>query len=185
MWGGQVMEPADYHAFIGRNPMDHENIFVVTGDSGMGLTHSTIAGMLVTDLIGGRPSPWEKLYSPSRVPVKAASELAREDLNMAAQYTDWLTGGDVESVNDIPREGGAILRRGLEKIAVYRDAQGAVHEHSAVCTHLGCIVKWNAAEKTFDCPCHGSRYDPLGKVINGPANKPLASVQSPEHKRAA
>ena len=87
-WGGQVMEPVDYLAFIGRNPMDHENIYVATGDSGMGLTHGTIAGMLLCDLILGRKNPWEKLYSPSRVPVMAAGEFAKEDFNMAAQYAD-------------------------------------------------------------------------------------------------
>ena len=87
-WGGQVMEPLDYLAFIGRNPMDHENIYVATGDSGMGLTHGTIAGMLLCDLILGRKNPWEKLYSPSRVPVMAAGEFAKEDFNMAAQYAD-------------------------------------------------------------------------------------------------
>ena len=184
-WGGQVMEPADYLGFIGRNPMDHDNIFVATGDSGMGLTHGTIAGMLLTDLILGRKNPWEKLYSPSRVPVKAAGELAREDLNMAAQYADWLTAGDVKAVDEVARDSGAILRRGLDKIAVYRDANGSVHECSAVCPHLGCIVQWNPGEKTWDCPCHGSRFDATGHVINGPANKDLASVQRAEHKRAA
>ena len=184
-WSGQVMEPMDYLAFIGRNPMDHDNIFVVTGDSGMGLTHGTIAGMLITDLIFERRNPWAMLYDPSRVRVRAAAEFARENSNVALQYTDWLTGGDVESVSDIPPEGGAVVRRGLEKIAAYRDPQGKLHEHSAVCTHLGCIVHWNGAEKTFDCPCHGSRYDRYGKVINGPANKPLASVESSQHKRAA
>jgi glycine/D-amino acid oxidase-like deaminating enzyme/nitrite reductase/ring-hydroxylating ferredoxin subunit len=184
-WGGQVMEPADYLGFIGHNPMDHDNIFVATGDSGMGLTHGTIAGMLICDLIVGRKNPWEKLYSPSRVPVKAASELAKEDLNMAAQYGDWLTGGDVKSADEVARDSGAILRRGLEKIALYRDANGSVHECSAVCPHLGCIVQWNPGEKTWDCPCHGSRFDATGHVINGPANKDLASVQRPQHKRAA
>jgi glycine/D-amino acid oxidase-like deaminating enzyme/nitrite reductase/ring-hydroxylating ferredoxin subunit len=184
-WSGQVMEPMDYLAFIGRNPMDHDNIFVVTGDSGMGLTHGTIAGMLITDLIFERRNPWATLYDPSRVRVRAAGEFARENSNVAMQYTDWLTGGDVASVNDIPPEGGAIVRRGLEKIAVYRDPQGKLHEHSAVCTHLGCIVHWNGSDKTFDCPCHGSRYDAYGKVINGPANKPLASVESSQQKRAA
>jgi glycine/D-amino acid oxidase-like deaminating enzyme/nitrite reductase/ring-hydroxylating ferredoxin subunit len=184
-WAGQVMEPMDYLAFIGRNPMDHDNIFVVTGDSGMGLTHGTIAGMLITDLILERRNPWAMLYDPSRVRVRAAAEFARENSNVALQYTDWLTGGDVASADDIPREGGAVLRRGLEKIAAYRDASGVLHEHSAVCTHLGCIVHWNASEKTFDCPCHGSRYDAHGQVINGPANKPLASVQGTQHKRAA
>ena len=185
MWGGQVMEPADYLAFIGHNPMDHDNIFVATGDSGMGLTHGTIAGILLCDLILGRKNPWEKLYSPSRMPLKAAAELAREDLNMAAQYGDWLTGGDVGSTNEIERDSGAIMRRGLEKIAVYRDADGVLHERLAACPHLGCIVQWNPGEKTWDCPCHGSRFDAHGHVINGPANHNLLSTQRPEHKRAA
>lgn len=184
-WGGQVMETMDYLAFIGRNPMDHDNVYVVTGDSGMGLTHGTIAGLLLTDLIFERRNPWTMLYDPSRMRVRAAAEFARENSNVALQYADWLTGGDVESTDDIPRESGAILRHGLEKVAAYRDAQGVLHEHSAVCTHLGCIVKWNGSEKSWDCPCHGSRYDPYGQVINGPANKPLALVERPQHKRAA
>jgi glycine/D-amino acid oxidase-like deaminating enzyme/nitrite reductase/ring-hydroxylating ferredoxin subunit len=184
-WGGQVMEPADFLAFIGHNPMDHDNIYVATGDSGMGLTHGTIAGMLICDLILDRKNPWEKVYSPSRVPIKAAAELAREDLNMAAQYSDWLTGGDVKSVDEIARDSGAIVRRGLEKIAAYRDPGGALHECLAACPHLGCIVQWNPSEKTWDCPCHGSRFDAKGHVINGPANRDLPSAERPEHKRAA
>jgi glycine/D-amino acid oxidase-like deaminating enzyme/nitrite reductase/ring-hydroxylating ferredoxin subunit len=184
-WGGQVMETMDTLGYIGRNPMDHDNVYVVTGDSGMGLTHGTIAGMLITDLIFERRNPWTMLYDPSRMRVRAAGEFARENSNVALQYADWLTGGDVESPDDIPRESGAVLRHGLEKVAAYRDAQGELHERSAVCTHFGCIVKWNGSEKTWDCPCHGSRYDPYGRVINGPANKPLALVERPEHKRAA
>jgi Rieske Fe-S protein len=96
---------------------------------------------------------------------------------MAVQYTDWLTGGDVRSVDDIPPGGGAVIRHGLVKVAVHRDAKGGLHEHSAVCPHLGCIVQWNEAELTFDCPCHGSRFDALGRVIHGPANRDL----SPAH----
>ncbi|HEX6296273.1 MAG TPA: FAD-dependent oxidoreductase [Burkholderiales bacterium] len=183
-WGGQIMETLDYLGFIGRNPLDHENVYVVTGDSGMGLTHATIAGMLITDLVCGRTNPWERLYDPSRVPVRAAAEWARENSNVALQYTDWLTGGDVDSADDIRPDTGAVMRRGLEKIAVYRDDAGGLHERSAACTHLGCIVHWNSSEKTWDCPCHGSRYDKMGKVINGPANKDLASVPQVS-KRAA
>lgn len=184
-WGGQIMETIDYLAFIGYNPMDHENVFVATGDSGMGLTHGTIAGMLLCDLIVGRKNPWEKLYSPARVPVKAAGEFAREDLNMAAQYADWLTPGDVKSLDQIARDSGAIVRHGFEKLAVYRDASGVLHECLAACPHLGCIVQWNPGEKTWDCPCHGSRFDAYGKVINGPANRDLALVQRAHDKRAA
>jgi glycine/D-amino acid oxidase-like deaminating enzyme/nitrite reductase/ring-hydroxylating ferredoxin subunit len=184
-WGGQVMEPLDYLGFIGRNPFDDESIFVVTGDSGMGLTHGTIAGMLITDLILGRRNPWEEVYSPSRVPLRAVGEWAKEDLNMAAQYGDWLTGGDVSSAAEIAPGSGAIVRRGFEKLAVYRDPEGRLHERLAACPHLGCIVQWNPGESTWDCPCHGSRFDAYGRVFNGPANRDLASADRPKEKRAA
>jgi glycine/D-amino acid oxidase-like deaminating enzyme/nitrite reductase/ring-hydroxylating ferredoxin subunit len=184
-WAGQVMETQDYLAFIGRNPMDHENIYVVTGDSGMGITHGTIAGMLLSDLILGRTNPWEALYDPSRVRLGAAADFARENSNVALQYTDWLTGGDVASADEIPAGNGAIVRRGLEKIAVYRDPQGRLHERHAACPHLGCVVHWNRAETTWDCPCHGSRFDRYGKVINGPANRDLAPAEKSQNKRAA
>jgi glycine/D-amino acid oxidase-like deaminating enzyme/nitrite reductase/ring-hydroxylating ferredoxin subunit len=184
-WGGQIMETQDYLAFIGRNPMDHENIYVVTGDSGMGITHGTIAGMLLSDLVLGRTNPWEKLYDPSRVTLGAAADFARENSNVALQYTDWLTGGDVKSADEIAPGGGAILRRGLEKIAVYRDERGKLHERHAACPHLGCVVQWNRAETTWDCPCHGSRFDPYGKVINGPANRDLAPAERSREQRAA
>jgi glycine/D-amino acid oxidase-like deaminating enzyme/nitrite reductase/ring-hydroxylating ferredoxin subunit len=169
-WAGQCMETVDGLAFIGRNPHDEDNVFVVTGDSGMGLTHGTIAGMLLTDLILGKQNPWETLYNPSRKPIRAAGNFAKETLNMAAQYIDWLTPSEVKSVHEIEPDCGAVIRRGLRKIAVYRDERGKPHEMSAVCPHLGCIVHWNAAEHSWDCPCHGSRFDKLGKVINGPAN---------------
>jgi glycine/D-amino acid oxidase-like deaminating enzyme/nitrite reductase/ring-hydroxylating ferredoxin subunit len=169
-WGGQCMETVDGLAFIGRNPHDEDNIFVATGDSGMGLTHGTIAGMLLSDLILGKHNPWETLYNPSRKPIRAAGNFARETLNMAAQYIDWLTPSEVKSAHEIEPGCGAVLRRGLRKVAVYRDDRGKPHEMSAICPHLGCIVHWNAAEHSWDCPCHGSRFDKLGKVINGPAN---------------
>jgi nitrite reductase/ring-hydroxylating ferredoxin subunit len=184
-WGGQVMETQDYLAFIGRNPADHENVYVVTGDSGMGITHGTIAGMLLTDLILGRPNPWEKLYDPSRVTLRAAGDFARENANVVSQYADWLTGGDVSSADEIAPGSGAIVRRGLEKLAVYRDEQGKTHECLAKCPHLGCVVHWNPAETTWDCPCHGSRFDPYGKVINGPANRDLAPAERSREQRAA
>jgi glycine/D-amino acid oxidase-like deaminating enzyme/nitrite reductase/ring-hydroxylating ferredoxin subunit len=169
-WSGQVMEPADGVAFIGRNPGDEPNVFVATGDSGMGMTHGTIAGIVLTDLILRRESPWTKLYDPSRKMLRAPFEYAKENLNVAAQYLeDYLTGGDVDSVDDIALDQGAVVRRGLAKVAVYRDNSGALHECSAVCTHLGCVVSWNSVEKTWDCPCHGSRFDSVGRVIGGPA----------------
>jgi Rieske Fe-S protein len=177
VWGGQVMETIDGLAFIGRNPLDCENVFVATGDSGMGMTHGTIAGILLTDLITGRTNPWADLYDPSRKTLKAAGVYAKEALNMAGQYADWVTGGDVSSADEIAFGSGALLRRGLAKVAVYRDNNGRVHEMNATCPHLGCIVHWNQAEKSWDCPCHGSRFTAKGDVINGPANTGLAPVR--------
>jgi glycine/D-amino acid oxidase-like deaminating enzyme/nitrite reductase/ring-hydroxylating ferredoxin subunit len=177
-WSGQVMEPVDGMGFIGRNPGD-DNVYIVTGDSGNGMTHGTIAGLLISDLIGGARNPWEKLYDPSRKSAPATGEFARENLNVAGQYAEHLTSGDVDSVSKLARGQGAILRRGMHKVAVYRDEQDGLHQLSAVCTHLGCIVEWNAAERTWDCPCHGSRFaSDDGHVLNGPATRGLPKAQS-------
>ena len=175
-WSGQIMEPVDSLAFIGRNPGDR-NIYVVTGDSGNGMTHGTIAGILLTDLILGRENEWQSLYDPSRISLRAAPEFARENLNVAAQYSDYATGGDVDRVREIAAGTGALIRDGLKKVAVYRDSHGTLHKCSAICPHLGCVVDWNSAEKTWDCPCHGSRFDPYGKVLNGPANTGLGAAE--------
>jgi glycine/D-amino acid oxidase-like deaminating enzyme/nitrite reductase/ring-hydroxylating ferredoxin subunit len=176
-WGGQCMETVDGLAFIGRNPLDADNVFIATGDSGMGMTHGTIAGMLLTDLILGKKNPWETLYDPARKPVRAAAQFAKENLNVAAQYVDWITPSEVESVREIQPGSGAVLRRGLSKVAVYRDGKGNCTEMSATCPHLGCIVHWNAAEQSWDCPCHGSRFTATGKVINGPSNVDLSPIE--------
>jgi nitrite reductase/ring-hydroxylating ferredoxin subunit len=178
-WSGQVMEPADGVAFIGRNPGDSSNVYIATGDSGMGITHGTIAGLLLTDLIVERPAPFAALYEPSRKMLRAPLEYAKENLNVAVRYVeDHLSGGDIASLDDLPRGQGAVVRRGLRKIAAYRDDNGLLHERSAACPHLGCIVAFDAVEKTWDCPCHGSRFDRFGRVIVGPANRDLARVAS-------
>ena len=175
-WSGQVMEPIDGIAFIGRNPMDKKNVFVATGDSGNGMTHGTIAGILLTDLIQGRENAWAALYEPSRKTLGAAKSFVTETINMAAQYVDWVTKGDVKEDVLIAAGTGAIVRRGLHKIAVYCDDDGQLHECSAVCPHLGGIVAWNHSEQTWDCPCHGSRFDKLGKVLAGPAITNLHAI---------
>src|SRR6185503_11774496 len=175
-WSGQVMEPADYLAFIGRNPLDSDNVFIATGDSGQGITHGTIAGILLTDLIQGRKNRWEDIYNPSRVTLRAAMEYAGENINVAGQFADYVTAGDIKSVDELKPGQGAIMREGISKIAVYRDDSGMVHRRSAVCPHLGCVVAWNSCERTWDCPCHGSKYTAEGRVYNGPANSDLGKV---------
>jgi Rieske Fe-S protein len=171
-WSGQIIEPVDGLAFIGRSPLEADNVYVVTGDSGNGLTHGTIAGMLIVDLITGKANPWAALYDPGRVRLSSGSEYLRENMNAARQYLRWVTPGNV-GLADIPRGGGGVVRRGLKKLAVYKDEDGKVSAFSAVCPHLGAILSWNNVEKTWDCPAHGSRFTPGGKPLNGPANSPL------------
>ncbi len=168
-WSGQIIEPVDGMAYIGKNPGSNKHIWVATGDSGNGMTHGTVAGILLSDLIQGRENPWAKLYDPSRISLRATPEYIRENVNVAMQFKDYLTGGDVDKYNAIEPGSGAVVGKGKNKIAVYRDESGTIHERSAVCTHLYCIVDWNSTEKSWDCPCHGSRFDPYGKVLNGPA----------------
>ena len=175
-WSGQVMEPVDGLAYIGRNPGDASNVYIATGDSGNGMTHGTIAGMLITDLIEGRENPWSSLYDPARITLRAAKEFTRENANVVAQYKDLVTPGDIDSPEQVKRGEGAILRRGLKKVAVYCDDAGALHELSAYCPHLGCVVQWNASEKSWDCPCHGSRFSAEGEVVNGPAIGGLEAI---------
>lgn len=180
-WSGQIMEPVDAMAFIGRNPGER-NVYIASGDSGNGLTHATIAGLLLTDLIIGRENPWASLYDPTRVTLRAGKEFMQENLNTAARYSEWVRGGEVKSVEEIMRGQGAVVRRGLHLVAAYRDERDNLHEYSAVCPHLGCIVHWNSSEKSWDCPCHGSRFDCRGQVVNGPAVANLEPVKHVERR---
>ena len=174
MWSGQVIEPVDGLAFIGPDPGGKENVFIVTGDSGNGLTHGTIAGDLIARLIGGREDPWHGLYDPRRKPLLALGTWLAENANVAAQYGDWAAPGSVRPL--APLE-GTVVRQGVHRLAVSRGIDGELHAFSALCPHLGCSVRWNRQERTWDCPCHGSRFDPVdGRVINGPAARGLDAI---------
>lgn len=175
-WSGQVIEPIDSLAFIGKNPGD-ENIYIITGDSGNGMTYGTLGGIIITDIITGKKNPWVELYSPNRITLKTSGDYLQEATAMAAQYVDWITKEDVKDVTELEPGQGGIISSGLKKIAVYRDAQNNIHTCTAVCPHLGAILHWNAEEKSFDCPAHGSRFTPNGEVINGPATSNLEIVE--------
>ena len=168
-WSGQVMEPEDGLPFIGRNPLDGANVYLATGDSGMGMTNGTVAGLLLADLILDRPNPWATLYDPARKTLGSLGEFLHENLNTGKQYLDLVTPGDVASPDDITPGEGAIIRRGLSKVAVYKEENGALHCVSAICPHLGGVVRWNAEAKSWDCPCHGSRFATDGTILNGPS----------------
>jgi glycine/D-amino acid oxidase-like deaminating enzyme/nitrite reductase/ring-hydroxylating ferredoxin subunit len=174
-WSAQVAEPVDGLPYLGRNTMS-SHVYVGTGYSGTGMTFGTLAAMVATDLILGRENPWVKLFDATRVkPLAAARDFVSENVDFPAHLVaDRLKSAEGDSFRDVGRGEGAILEIEGKKRAVYRDDQGAVHVLNPVCTHLGCLVGFNTAEKSWDCPCHGSRFRPDGEVINGPAVKPLA-----------
>lgn len=176
-WSGEVMEPLDGIAYLGRNPGSH-NVYVITGDSGNGITHATIGAILVSDLVMGRQNSWLNVYDPARKPLKETLQFLREQSSIAARYADWVSGGDEESAAGLAPGEGALIRSGLKKLAVYRDDEGALHCHCAKCPHLGCIVQWNSTERTWDCPCHGSRFSAYGSVLHGPATASLAPADT-------
>lgn len=174
-WSGQVMEPMDSIGYIGRNPKDKDNVFIVTGDSGNGMTHGTIAGLLITDLISGRENPWEKIYDPSRFKLFTAGKTYfKELIGGMLEYLKQKPDAESEALLSIRPGQGKIVEIDGKKFGVYRDNDNLFHMVGAECTHMKCIVKWNNDEQSWDCPCHGSRFTKEGKVLNGPANNDLA-----------
>jgi nitrite reductase/ring-hydroxylating ferredoxin subunit len=174
-WSGQIIETLDGLAYIGKSP-GSTNTYEVSGDSGHGLTHGTIAGIIISDLILGNHNSWIELYNPARKNIHSIVTFVKENIQGVSQNIDWITPGDVKSEADMPNDSGAIIRDGIEKIAVYKDASGNLHKCSAVCPHLGALVRWNHLEKTWDCPFHGSRFSIDGEVLNGPTNDGLELV---------
>lgn len=176
-WSGQVLEPVDYAGFIGLNP-GNRAVYVATGDSGQGITHGVVAGLLIAELATAGAHRWQPLYEPSRKITRGLGEYVSENLTAAKSFAEYLARGEVASTREVKRGEGAILRDGLHLVAVARDEDGTLHKRSAACTHAGCVVQWNSTERCWDCPCHGSQFAPDGTVLNGPAVKPLPPAGS-------
>ena len=179
-WSGQVMEPVDFLPFSGVNP-GNERIYIHSGDSGMGMTNGVAGALNFIALLTGEKARFAELFDPGRKPASgiAFKEFAAGQAEVVGNLAEYLTPGEVASTDEIKAGEGAIVRRGLKKIAAYRDESGQLVERSAVCTHVGCIIHWNGFEKCWDCPCHGSQFAIDGSVLNGPAVRPLAKVDEP------
>jgi glycine/D-amino acid oxidase-like deaminating enzyme/nitrite reductase/ring-hydroxylating ferredoxin subunit len=177
-WSGQIFEPVDYMAFIGKN-QGNDHIFIITGDSGNGLTHGVLAGKLIADEVDGHAdSRWTKLYSPKRLisVIKSAPTMIAHDLEANAQYKRLLQS-DITDIEDLaPGTGGVLNPTGEKPMAVYRDEKGNVTKMSAFCPHMKGVVCWNQTEKSFDCPVHGSRFSEKGLCVMGPAKGNLPTA---------
>ena len=173
-WSGQVHETLDGLAYIGRNPLDKSNVYIATGFSGNGITYGAISGMLLADLVNGKENPWEKLYNPSRMNLKAGASMAKEIFyGSIGALKEKFTNTRHAVLDKIKPNEATIIKHEGTFYGVYRDHENHLHVVNAKCTHLGCTVKWNNSEKSWDCPCHGSRFTHEGTVINGPANHNL------------
>ena len=175
-WSGQVIETPDGLPYIGQSA-DHQ--YSATGYGGNGLTFGTLAGIMVTDAILERSNPWTELFDPGR---KALTRGLWDYLKENVDYPYYLIRDrfarvEAKSLRAVTRGQGKVIERGGAKVAAYRDTDGTITLRSAICTHMGCTVAWNAAEHTWDCPCHGSRFKTTGDVISGPAESPLPTVE--------
>jgi glycine/D-amino acid oxidase-like deaminating enzyme/nitrite reductase/ring-hydroxylating ferredoxin subunit len=178
-WSGQVMEPIDFMPFSGRNP-GNTNIYLHTGDSGQGITNGVAGSLTLLPLIIGEDSRYAPIFDPARKSATSTvslGEFVKGQAGAVKNFTEYLRPGDAASADELAPGEGAVIREGLSKIATYKADDGTIVRRSAVCTHMGCLVHWNGFEKCWDCPCHGSQFAPDGRVLNGPAVKPLAAAE--------
>jgi glycine/D-amino acid oxidase-like deaminating enzyme/nitrite reductase/ring-hydroxylating ferredoxin subunit len=174
-WSTQDYYSLDKVPFIGKMQPGSDHLYTATGFSAWGMTSGVVSGRLLADLITDVPNPWAQLYDPSRINVRSLPSFVKKGGHDAKRLIcDRLKRGlTTDQTNDLAAGAGAVFEISGEKVAVHRDEHGALHAVSAVCTHLRCIVAWNDAERTWDCPCHGSRFDVDGTVLQGPAVAPL------------
>lgn len=167
-WGAQHYKSADRIPYIGSYPSG--NFHVATGYSTDGLVYCTVAGILLTDLIRGVENQWASVYDPNRInPLKSAGRFLKENINVLGEFVKGRVSVREEAFRGVGAGEGKVLQIEGKKFAVYRDPDDALHEVSAVCPHMGCIVRWNQGERSWDCPCHGSRFSTSGEYIEGPA----------------
>ena len=180
-WSGQVLQPMDFMPFSGVTP-GSDKVYLHTGDSGQGITNGVAGSLTIAALILGEDSRFAELLDPGRkslASMTSLGEFARGQAGVISNLSEYAASGEIKSVDELEPGEGAIMRDGLAKLAVYKNAGGEVVSRSAACTHMGCIVHWNSFEQYWDCPCHGSQFAPDGAVLNGPAVKPLAIADAP------
>lgn len=175
-WVNEDYKPMDSAPFIGWSSSVGGSYLVATGFNAWGISNGTAAGMILADLATGKENRWLEIFDAKRVkPVAGGSEFLKENAEVAAHLVSGYLSRRLKSFDELGPGEAAIMKIHGKNIAAFKDEQGQVHAVSAICTHMGCIVGWNEADRTWDCPCHGSRFELNGDVIHGPATKPLGS----------
>ena len=182
-WSGQVLESADGLPFIGSNGSD-DHVYVATGYAGNGMTSGTLAATILADTLTEQPNPYAEVYSSRRLkPLAQLRRMMRENIDVPVHLVGDRFVNEDMSLADLPRGSGTVVRHDGQALAVYRDDTGQLHTLSPACTHMGCFVKWNGAEQSWDCPCHGSRFSAGGKLLQGPAVEDLPRLELIEQTR--
>ncbi len=177
-WSAQDYKAVDHIPYIGKLTSKHESVFVATGFNKWGMSNGSFASLLISDLILGTQSKYEDLFNPSRGEVKGnLGDFLKANLNVAKELIKGKITPDVKDLNDISNGEGGIIKYHGKRVAAYRDFSGSLFLHDSTCTHMGCELVYNNAEKTFDCPCHGSRFNYDGKVIEGAAIDNLKIIE--------
>lgn len=178
-WSSQYFEPADGLAYIGTMPGGADNLFVSTGFGGNGMTYSTLSAIIISSMIGGEKSPYKKLFHPGRLkPLAGSTNFIKENADVVKEFvTGRFSISSIKEVSELARGEGRIIKYEGKKIGLYKDDQGLLYAVNPVCTHAKCIVAWNVAERSWDCPCHGGRFSPEGKVLTGPAARDLEKIE--------
>ena len=176
-WSGQVIETPDGLPYIGQM-IDHQ--YTATGFSGNGMTFGTLSAIIISDILCGRRNPWSELFDPERLAIKRGLwDYVKENADYPYYLIrDRFAGTKGRSLRSVKRRQGEVVAHEGQTVAAYRDERGELTLRSAICTHMGCLVGWNDAEQTWDCPCHGSRFTPRGDVISGPAESPLSPIKT-------
>ncbi|WP_142685270.1 FAD-dependent oxidoreductase [Chitinophaga polysaccharea] len=177
-WSSQYYEPVDGLPYIGRLPGTEDNIYVATGYGGNGMTYSSVAALLLKRLILGQNPKNELLFDPNRLkPVAGFSQFISHNADVVKQFMGkFFSGEQLEALAGVAPGEGKVVEYENQKIAVYKDEQGKLYAVKPICTHMKCEVGWNTAERSWDCPCHGARYDIEGKVLNTPADQGLEQL---------
>ena len=179
-WTNEDYESMDGMPFVGRANSSTEHLYVATGFNAWGITNGTAAGMILNDLISGRDNPWAAAFDATRIkPLAGAKSFIGENVGTGAQMVGGYLKGRGGSLDELAAGEAAILKLEGKRAAVFRDESGRVHTVSAVCTHMGCVLGWNPLDRTWDCPCHGSRFALDGSVIHGPATTSLERISVP------